>query len=91
MAKKAISEQGAGRASSGKSSALIDTRVIYCGDYREQLRNLPDGCVDLIHVAPPFNSNCNYEVFCGETKEKHAFEDRHASTQAYIWKGQVHQ
>ena len=32
----------------------------------------------------PFNSNCNYEVFWGETKEKRAFEDRHASTAAYI-------
>jgi DNA modification methylase len=33
---------------------------------------------------PPFNSNRNYEVFWGETKEKRSFEDRHASTQAYI-------
>jgi hypothetical protein len=28
---------------SGKPSALIDTRVIYCGDCLEQLKNLPDG------------------------------------------------
>jgi hypothetical protein len=28
-----------------KSSALIDTRVIYCGDNLDQLRKLPDGCV----------------------------------------------
>jgi adenine specific DNA methylase Mod len=41
-------------------------------------------CVDLIYIDPPFNSNRNYEVFWGETKEKRAFEDRHASTQAYI-------
>jgi len=40
--------------------------------------------VDLIYIDPPFNSNRNYEVFWGETKEKRAFEDRHASTQAYI-------
>ena len=33
---------------------------------------------------PAVNSNRNYEVFWGETKEKRAFEDRHASTQAYI-------
>jgi DNA modification methylase len=67
-----------------KPSAVIDTRVIYCGDNLEQLRKLPDACVDLIYIDPPFNSNRNYEVFWGETKEKHAFEDRHASTQAYI-------
>lgn len=68
----------------GKPSSLLDTRVIYCGDNLEQLAKLPDACVDLIYIDPPFNSNRNYEVFWGETKEKRAFEDRHASTQAYI-------
>src|SRR5213592_1016335 len=67
-----------------RPSALLDTRVIYCGDCLEQLRKLPDACVDLIYIDPPFNSNRNYEVFWGETKEKRAFADRHASTQAYI-------
>ncbi|MEZ6234210.1 MAG: hypothetical protein R3B68_08470 [Phycisphaerales bacterium] len=62
----------------GKPSALIDTRVVYCGDCLEQLRKLPDGCVDLVYIDPPFNSNRNYEVFWGETKEKRSFEDRHA-------------
>lgn len=67
-----------------KPSALVDTRVIYCGDNLDQLRNLPDACVDLIYIDPPFNSNRNYEVFWGETKEKRSFEDRHESTRAYI-------
>jgi site-specific DNA-methyltransferase (adenine-specific) len=40
--------------------------------------------VDLIYIDPPFNSNRNYEVFWGETKEKRAFDDRHASTDEYI-------
>lgn len=71
-------------ARAGRSSALLDTRVIYCGDNLEQLAKLPDKCVDLIYIDPPFNSNRNYEVFWGETKEKRSFEDRHASTQAYI-------
>lgn len=30
-----------------KPSSLVDTRVIYCGDNLEQLRKLPDGCVDV--------------------------------------------
>ncbi len=64
---------------SGRPSALLDTRVVYCGDNLEQLSHLPDACVDLIYIDPPFNSNRNYEVFWGETKEKRAFEDRHAS------------
>ena len=68
----------------GRPSALVDTRVVYCGDNLEQLKKLPDACVDLIYIDPPFNSNRNYEVFWGESKEKRAFVDRHASTQAYI-------
>jgi DNA modification methylase len=67
-----------------KLSALVDTRVIYCGDCLDQLRKLPDGCVDLVYIDPPFNSNRNYEVFWGESKETRAFEDRHESTRAYI-------
>jgi DNA modification methylase len=67
-----------------KPSAWLDTRVIYCGDNLEQLKKLPNACVDLIYIDPPFNSNRNYEVFWGETKEKRAFEDRHESTRAYI-------
>ena len=67
-----------------RPSTLLDTRVVYCGDNLEQLAKLPDACVDLIYIDPPFNSNRNYEVFWGETKEKRAFEDRHDSTRAYI-------
>ena len=33
---------------SGKPSALLDTRVIYCGDNLEQLKKFPDACIDLI-------------------------------------------
>ncbi len=71
-------------AAHAKPSTLVDTRVIYCGDNLQQLAKLPDGCVDLVYIDPPFNSNRNYEVFWGETKEKRAFEDRHESTKAYI-------
>ena len=73
-----------------KPSALLDTRVVYCGDNLEQLAKLPAACVDLIYIAPPFNSNRNYDGgqsgtdFWGETKEKRAFEDRHENTKAYI-------
>jgi len=56
--------------SAGKPSALVDTRVVYCGDNLDQLRKLPDACVDLLYIDPPFNSNRNYEVFWGETREK---------------------
>jgi DNA modification methylase len=68
----------------GKSSAVVDTRVIYCGDNLDQLSKLPSASIDLIYIDPPFNSNRNYEVFWPEAREKRAFEDRHTSTQAYI-------
>jgi hypothetical protein len=44
-------------AARGRPSALLDTRVVYCGDCLEQLRNLPDACVDLVYIDPPFKSN----------------------------------
>ena len=79
-------------ARAGRPSALLDTRIVYCGDCLDQLRKLADGCVDLIYIDPPFNSNRNYEVFWGELSEPRAsasgfltpFEDRHASTQSCI-------
>lgn len=86
MARKSRSARSPAAAAPGphRTSALLDTRIIYCGDCLDQLAKLPDACVDLIYIDPPFNSNRNYEVFWGETKEKRAFEDRHASTAVYI-------
>ncbi len=94
MPRKASQPKAASPAAipAGRPSALVDTRIIYCGDCLDQLPKLPDGCVDLIYIDPPFNSNRNYEVFWGERSEPRAqasgfparFEDRHASTAAYI-------
>src|SRR5688572_25779123 len=54
----------------GRPSSLLDTRVIYCGDDwtkgLEQLAKLPDRCVDLIYIDPPFNSNADYNVLFAE-------------------------
>jgi len=82
--KAAEAEAVFGVPAKARPSALLDTCVIYCGDNLEQLKKLPAACIDLIYIDPPFNSNRNYEVFWGETKEKRAFEDRHESTKAYI-------
>ncbi len=62
-----------------KPSPVIDTRVTYCGDNLDQLRKLPDGCVDLVYIDPPFNSNRNDEVFWGKTKEKRRMASRRYS------------
>lgn len=82
--KRAVKRDESRAPQAARPSSLLDTRVVYCGDNLEQLAKLPDACVDLIYIDPPFNSNRNYEVFWGETKEKRAFEDRHENTKAYI-------
>lgn len=64
--------------------AMIQTQIIYCGDNLQKLRELPDECIDLIYIDPPFNSNRNYEVFWGDTGEKRAFEDRFGDVEHYI-------
>jgi DNA modification methylase len=74
----------ANRSKTAKPSALVDTRIVYCGDNLDQLSKMPAACVDLVYIDPPFNSNRNYEVFWNESKEKRSFDDRHASTRAYI-------
>ncbi|HZK81616.1 MAG TPA: DNA methyltransferase [Humisphaera sp.] len=81
--KRAVTDQPPAQGA-GKPSALLDTGVVYRGDNLEQIAKLPEVCVDLIYIDPPFNSNRNYKVFWGETKEKRSYEDCHTSTQAYI-------
>jgi DNA modification methylase len=89
MAKKVAAKESVA-APRQKPSALVDTRVIYCGDNLDQLKKLPDACVDLEYIDPPFNSNRNYafaspaRTFWPETSEKRRFDDRHESTTAYI-------
>ncbi|MDR0567818.1 MAG: hypothetical protein LBG87_01240 [Spirochaetaceae bacterium] len=46
------------------------------GDNLEILKELPDECVDLIYLDPPFFSNRNYEVIWGDKGEILSFQDR---------------
>ena len=48
------------------------------GDNLEILKNLPDECIDLIYLDPPFFSNRNYEVIWGDAGEIRSFQDRWA-------------
>jgi hypothetical protein len=50
MAKKPAGAKAVAAPSPGRSSVLLDTRVIYCGDNLEQLAKLPDQCIDLIYI-----------------------------------------
>ena len=71
-------------ASSRPLFSSLDTQVIYCGDNLDKLKEMPDRFVDLIYIDPPFNSNRSYEIFWPEGNQTRSFEDRHASTEAYI-------
>ncbi|HEX7342624.1 MAG TPA: DNA methyltransferase [bacterium] len=62
----------------------MQTSIIWCGDCLSRLKNLPDESVDLIYIDPPFNSNRNYEVFWGDTREKRSFEDRFGAAEHYV-------
>ena len=50
------------------SSAAMDWKnKLYFGDNLQILRErLPDACVDVIYLDPPFNSNANYNVLFKE-------------------------
>jgi DNA modification methylase len=60
----------------------IQTNTIYCDDNLDRLRAMPDECVDLIYLDPPFFSNRNYEVIWGDEAEVRSFQDR--------WDGGMH-
>lgn len=42
---------------------LKQTDQIVAGDCIESLKNLPDGCVDLVFADPPFNIGYKYDVY----------------------------
>jgi len=64
---------------------FVDTNALYCGDNLELLPQLPNECVDLIYLDPPFFSNHNYEVIWGDEAEVRSFEDRwEGGIQVYI-------
>jgi site-specific DNA-methyltransferase (adenine-specific) len=63
---------------------MIQTSLIYCGDNSVKLKDLPDECIDLVYIDPPFNSNRNYETFWGDSKEKRSFDDRFGAVEHYI-------
>jgi 16S rRNA G966 N2-methylase RsmD len=58
-----------------KPSSLLDTRVVYCGDNLEQLAKLPDACVDLIYIDPPFNSNRYVKVMLDQIFGENNFQN----------------
>lgn len=54
----------------------LETKSLHCGDNLGVLREMPDRCIDLVYLDPPFFSNRNYEVIWGDEAELRSFKDR---------------
>lgn len=54
----------------------LETGTLHCGDNVEILRQMPEECIDLVYLDPPFFSNRNYEVIWGDEAELRSFKDR---------------
>src|SRR5208283_1019947 len=85
--------EGSGELNLQPSPPLVERRVmkqqslsqasepnqLYCGDCLSILDAVPDACVDLIYIDPPFYSQRSYEMIWGEdAAERFAFADRWA-------------
>jgi DNA modification methylase len=74
----------------GRAMQPITENTLFYGDNLTILETyLPDECIDLIYLDPPFNSNRNYNVLFKEgkvdsTSQIHAFEDTWEWTPATI-------
>jgi DNA modification methylase len=72
-----------GRKDGGRSKAVamnpvgyLETGVVQCAENLEALSEMPDECIDLVYLDPPFFSNRIYEVIWGDEAEVRSFEDR---------------
>ncbi len=53
----------------------VPNRTIFEGDNLDVMRGMNDGCVDLIYLDPPFNSNAEYAAPVGSEVTRAANAD----------------
>lgn len=53
----------------------VPNRTVFEGDNLDVMRGMNDGCVDLIYLDPPFNSNRDYAAPIGSEAAGAAFKD----------------
>lgn len=64
------------------------TNYLYYGDNLDVLRDhreFPDGCVDLVYLDPPFNSDATYNVLFGEQDGSRAAAQIQAFEDTWRW------
>ena len=54
------------RTKKSSSHPYLSGNALVCADNMDVLRDLPDECIDLIYLDPPFNSNSNYAAVFGD-------------------------
>lgn len=65
-------------------------KTIWTGDNLDILRGMNAGCVDLVYLDPPFNSNKTYEAPVGSRAAGAAFKDAwHLSDLDVAWMGLI--
>lgn len=65
-------------------------RTLWTGDNLDIMRGMNGGCVDLIYLDPPFNSNRNYEAPIGSEAAGAAFKDTWTLSDVDLaWHGEI--
>ncbi len=68
----------------------VKNRTIFTRDNLEVLRGMEDGCIDLIYLDPPFNSNADYAAPVGSPSDGAAFKDTWCLSDINLaWHGQI--
>lgn len=49
----------------------MQTEIIYCSDNLKQLRQLPNDCIDLIYIDPPFGLTSDFDSWSATSAAKH--------------------
>lgn len=61
--------------STENSSVPIDyENKIICGDSLQEIKKLPDNCIDIIITSPPYNFNMKYDTFEDDTNWDNYFD-----------------
>jgi len=68
----------------------VKTSVLYLGDNLEIIRMfIPDNCIDLIYLDPPFGSNRNYITTNSKSTEKTSSRRKQAFSDSWSWNAAV--
>ena len=68
----------------------VKNRTLWTGDNLDIMRGLNSGCIDLIYLDPPFNSNRNYAAPIGSKAAGAAFKDTWTLDDVdVVWHGQI--